>query len=106
MCPSTRFDESRGDGVPARITGGSSGHFSRPADKAGGQAKQVKLTKVNSSSGWATLQQKFLIPYRLDSGADHCVISEDTVTALHKEAFLKLRNLPEPVEVEQGDGTI
>ena len=39
--PSTRFTESRGDGAPARITGGSSGHFSRPGDKAGGQAKQV-----------------------------------------------------------------
>ena len=61
------------------------------------------LTKVNGSRGWATLQGKLLIPYRLDSGADHIVISEDTVTALHKEAFLKLRNLPESVEVELGD---
>ena len=34
------------------------------------------------------------------------MISEDTVTVLHKENFLKLRNLPEPVEVELGDGTI
>ena len=49
--PSTRLNESRGDGFPAKNTGGSSGYFSRPADKAGGQAKQVKLSKVNGSSG-------------------------------------------------------
>ena len=64
------------------------------------------MTRVNGSSGWATLQKQFLIPYRLDSGADHSVISEETVTTLHKEAFLKLRTLDEPVEVELGDGTI
>ena len=57
--PSTRFTESRGDGAPARITGGSSGHFSRPGDKAGGQAKQVKQLTPNGSSGWATLQGQF-----------------------------------------------
>jgi hypothetical protein len=28
--PSTRLTESRGNGAPARMTGGSSGHFSRP----------------------------------------------------------------------------
>jgi len=62
--PSTRLTESR----EARLDGGSSGQFSRPTDKAGGQAKQVKLQKVHESSGWATLQKQFKIPYRLDRG--------------------------------------
>ena len=51
--PSARLTESRGAGM----NGGPSGQFSRPTDRAGGQAKQVKLQKVHGSSGWATLQR-------------------------------------------------
>ena len=61
---------------------------------------------MNGSSGWATLQQKFLLPYRVDSGADHSVSSEETVKTLHKGAILEPRNLAEPIEVELGDGSI
>ena len=65
----------------------------------------MKQLPPHGSSGWAKLQSQFELPYKLDSGADHSVISEEMVKTLHKQAFLRIKELETPIEVELGDGS-